>query len=165
MSFSRMILSENKEQRTLAIDFCSFLLFNDKNLSLGDLVGYDQKSRDFILKNDFIKVWETIAPGLKGPPSSLFLQQPLVKSSSQDTFIDSRTIDEEEIKRSISSTFSANIGSLKVLNKVNLQQIDEVSEHQSVATPKAGPEPTSKRRLSTSNPLTVEQLQHELQQV
>ena len=57
MQFSRMILSENKDQRTLAIDFCSFLLYHDKNLTLGELVGYDQKSRDYILKHDFIKVW------------------------------------------------------------------------------------------------------------
>lgn len=56
MQFARMILSENKDQRTLAIDFCSFLLYHDKNLTLGELVGYDQKSRDYILKHDFIKV-------------------------------------------------------------------------------------------------------------
>jgi hypothetical protein len=45
-----MILSDKPEQKQLAADFVAFLLFHDATLQLGDLVGYDQKSRDYIMK-------------------------------------------------------------------------------------------------------------------
>ena len=50
LQFSRMINSNVREHMSLAADFCHYLLFHDQNLSMNDLVGYDQKARDFIIK-------------------------------------------------------------------------------------------------------------------
>lgn len=50
---------------------------------MNDLVGYDQKARDFILKQDLVKVWSALN-GPKGPPG--FQAKGLVLTRANSTY-------------------------------------------------------------------------------
>jgi hypothetical protein len=120
-----MLNSGAREQMTLAADFCHYLLFHDKNLSMNDLVGYDQKARDFIIKQDMVKVWTTLNSTM-GPTSNQLKDLTMRRAKSNlsaysaGDFVRDRLIDEEEIKRNIVAGFSDKLGKVKVVDQGSL---------------------------------------------
>ena len=136
-----MLNSGDSKQMTLAADFCHYLLFHDKNLSMNDLVGYDQKARDFIIKQDMVKVWTTLNSTM-GPTSNQLKDLTMRRAKSNlsaysaGDFVRDRLIDEEEIKRNIAAGFSDKLGKVKVVDQGSLQPvIEEIKAEETAETP------------------------------
>lgn len=60
LDIPKLLKSKSEAERDLVINFSLLLLNIDKDVTMSDLVGYDQDSRDIITKKENIKLWEAV---------------------------------------------------------------------------------------------------------